>query len=53
MEKWDRNALYWKMAALKKLVADGGYAGEPEKILIQSRSVNSFLRRIFTPYFFT
>jgi hypothetical protein len=31
MSKWDRNALYWKIAALKKLVADGGYAGEPKK----------------------
>ena len=39
MSKWDRSALYWKIAESKKLVADGGYSGEPEKILIQSTAL--------------
>ena len=49
---WDRNALYWKMEELgegKKGIGDGGYAGEPEKILVskpgQSRELQEFLAR--------
>lgn len=37
-DTWDRNALYFKLPQGKKLVADGGYGGEPDKILLQAKT---------------
>jgi hypothetical protein len=33
-ESWDRNALYFKIKEGDQIVGDGGYAGEPSKIVV-------------------
>jgi hypothetical protein len=33
-ESWDRNALYFKIKEGDRIVGDGGYAGEPSKIIV-------------------
>lgn len=33
---WDRNALYFQLPDGKMVIADGGLAGEPDKILLHS-----------------
>ena len=35
-EKWDTRSLYFKVPEGKRIIADGGYAGEPTKITIVS-----------------
>jgi hypothetical protein len=33
-ESWDKNALYFKIKEGDRIVGDGGYAGEPSKIVV-------------------
>jgi hypothetical protein len=49
-EKWDRNALYFKIKEDDRIVGDGGYAGEPSKIVVwrneHSRKYKKFIARV-------
>ena len=36
VEEWDKSALYFQIPEGKRVIADGGYAGEPTKITISS-----------------
>ena len=37
-DNWNRESLYFALPPGKKVIADSGYSGEPNKILLQSRN---------------
>lgn len=60
-DKWDQNALYFKIPEGKRLIGDSGYLGEPDKVTTtlggHSKEVKAFLARaksrqetVFTRY---
>ena len=49
-ESWDKNAFYFKIKEGDWIVGDGGYAGEPSKIVVwrdeHSRKYKNFIARV-------